>query len=169
MAYITHQQLLDRPGSRELAEVASDEAKDMVPYELMALTLTGGDRSDFEDEQIVDADAALARIDDAVADADGVIDGYLRKAGYPLPLSPVPRLVVVWCRAITRYFLHKNRRSLESDDIIVRDYKDALRLLEQAAAGKLSLGADDQVAETGAGMPQVTKGSSRLRDALRDF
>ncbi len=169
MAYITHQQLLDRPGSRELAEVASSEDKDMVPYELMALTLTGGDRSDFEDEQIVDADAALARIDDAVADADGVIDGCLRKAGYSLPLNPVPRLVVVWCRAIARYYLHKNRRSIESDDIIVRDYKDALRLLEQTASGKLSLGIDDEVVETGAGMPQVTKGSSRLRDALRDF
>lgn len=169
MAYITHQQLLDRPGSRELAEVASDEAKDMVPYELMALTLSGGDRSAFDEEQIAEADAALARIDDAVADADGVIDGYLRKAGYSLPLVPVPRLVIVWSRAITRYYLHKNRRSLESDDMIVRDYKDALRLLEQTASGKLSLGADDEVVETGAGMPQVTAGSSRMRYALRDF
>lgn len=169
MPYITHQQLLDRPGSRELAEVASNEDGDMVPYELMALTLNGDDRSAFDAEQIADADAALARINDAVADADGVIDGYLRKAGYTLPLDPVPRLVVVWCRAIARYYLHKNRRSIESDDIIVRDYKDALRLLEQTASGKLALGADDEVVETGAGMPQVTKGSSRLRDALRDF
>ena len=169
MAYITHQQLLDRPGSRELAEVASDEAKDMVPYELMALTLSGGDRSAFDEVQIADADEALARIDDAVADADGIIEGYLRKGGYPLPLSPVPRVVVVWCRAITRYYLHKNRRGLESDDIIARDYKDALRLLEQTAIGKLSLGADDEVIEAGVGMPQVTKGSSRIRDALRDF
>lgn len=169
MAYITHQQLLDRPGSRELAEVASNEDGDMVPYELMALTLNGGDRSAFDEEQIADADAALARIDDAVADAGGVIDGYLRIAGYPLPLTPVPRLVVVWSRAITRYYLHKNRRTLESDDIIVRDYKDALRLLEQTAAGKLSLGADDEVVETGAGMPQVSNGSSRVRDAMKDY
>lgn len=169
MPYITHQQLLDRPGSRELAEVASDEAKDMVPYELMALTLSGGDRSGFDAEQIADADEALARIDDAVADADGVIEGYLRMSNYTLPLNPVPRLVTVWSRAITRYYLHKNRRSLESDDIIVRDYKDALRLLEQTVSGKLSLGVDDVVVETGAGSPQFTKGSSRVRDALRDF
>ena len=169
MAYITHQQLLDRPGSRELAEVASDEAKDLVPYELMALTLSGGDRSEFDAEQIANADEALARVDDAIADADGVIDGYLRKAGYTLPLVPVPRLVIVWSRAITRYYLHKNRGRMESDDTIVRDYKDALRLLEQAASGKLSLGADDEVVETGAGMPQVCKGSTRMRDALKDF
>jgi phage gp36-like protein len=169
MAYITHQQLLDRPGSRELAEVASNEDGDMVPYELMALTLNGGDRSAFDVEQIADADAALARIDDAIADADGVIDGYLRIAGYSLLLVPVPRLVVVWSRAITRYYLHKNRRSLESDDIIVRDYKDAQRLLEQTASGKLSLGADDEVIDTGVGMPQVSKGSSRVRDAMKDY
>lgn len=169
MAYITHQQLLDRPGSRELAEVASNEDGDMVPYELMALTLSGGDRSAFEREQIADADEALARIDDAVADADGVIDGYLRKGGYTLPLAPVPRLVVVWCRAISRYYLHKNRGRLESDDTIVRDYKDALRLLEQAASGKLSLGADDDVVEVGIGMPQFTKGSCRVRQALKDY
>jgi phage gp36-like protein len=169
MPYITHQQLLDRPGSRELAEVASNEDGDMVPYELMALTLSGGDRSAFDVEQIADADAALARIDDAIADADGVIDGYLRIAGYSLLLVPVPRLVVVWSRAITRYYLHKNRRSLESDDIIVRDYKDAQRLLEQTASGKLSLGADDEVIDTGVGMPQVSKGSSRVRDAMKDY
>jgi phage gp36-like protein len=169
MAYITHQQLLDRPGSRELAEVASNEDGDMVPYELMALTLSGADRSAFEPEQIADADEALARIDDAVADADGVIDGYLRKGGYTLPLDPVPRLVVVWCRAISRYYLHKNRGRLESDDTVVRDYKDALRLLEQAASGKLSLGADDEVVEIGAGMPQFTKGSCRVRNALKDY
>lgn len=169
MPYITHQQLLERPGSRELAEVASDEAKAMVPYELMALTLSGGDRSAFEAEQIADADEALARIDDAVADADGVIDGYLRMSNYSLPLDPVPRLVVVWSRAITRYYLHKNRRSLESDDIIVRDYKDALRLLEQTVSGKLSLGVGDEVVETGAGSPLISKGSSRVRDALRDY
>lgn len=169
MAYITHQQLLDRPGSRELAEVASDEAKDMVPYELMALTLSGGDRSAFDAEQIANADAALARIDDAVADADGVIDGYLRKGGYTLPLVPVPRVVTVWCRAISRYYLHKNRGRLESDDTIVRDYKDSLQQAEKAASGKFSLGADDEVVETGAGMPQVSAGCRPMRNALKDF
>lgn len=169
MPYITHQQLLDRPGSRELAEVASDEAGALVPYELMALTLSEGDRSGYDAEQIADADRALARIDDAVADADGVIEGYLRKAGYTLPLSPVPRMVTVWCRAIARYYLHKNSRNLESDDTIVRDYKDALKLLQQAANKQLSLGATDEVVEAGVGMPLVKPGSSRVRDALRDY
>lgn len=169
MPYVTHQQLHERPGSRELAEVASDEHQAMVPYALMELTLLGGDRESFEPEQIALADEALQRIDDAVADADGLIDGYLRKRGYPIPLSPVPRIVTVWSRAIARYFLHKNRGRLESDDTIVRDYKDALKLLQQVADGKLSLGADDEVVETGVGMPIFKKGCTPVRDALKDF
>lgn len=169
MTYITHKQLHERPGARELAQIASDEHKPMVPYELMELSLLSQDRSTYTPEQIVFADEALARIDDAVADATGLIDGYLRKAGYALPLSPVPRLVSVWCRAIGRYFLHQHRRSLESDDTIVRDYKDALKLLQQVANGDLSLGIDDEVVEVGLGMPLISKGRCNVRNALKDF
>lgn len=169
MAYVTHPQLAERPGARELAQVASDEHQPLVAYELMELTLLAGDRSAFTADQIAAADGALQRIDDAVADADGLIDGYLRKAAYPLPLSPVHRLVTVWSRSITRYYLHRNRRSLESDDVIVRDYRDALKLLQQLVDGKLSLGADDDVAQSGVGSPLIKKGCTPVRDALRDY
>lgn len=169
MAYITHQQLHERPGARELAQIASDEHQPMVPYELMELSLLAQDRSAYTPEQIALADEALTRIDDAVTDAGGLIDGYLRKAGYALPLSPVPRLVTVWCRAIARYYLHQHRRSLESDDTIVRDYKDALRLLREVANGDLSLGIDDDVVSTGAGMPLFRKGRCKVRKALKDY
>ena len=75
-----------------------------------------------------------------------MIDGYLAKRGYVLPLNPVPGLVVAWCRAITRYMLHKDRRALEATDRIARGYTDAQRLLQQTADGKFSLGAEDVVA-----------------------
>ena len=58
----------------------------------------------------------------------------------------MPSLVGAWCRAIARYLLHKNRRSLEATDRIARGYTDALRLLQQTADGKFSLGALDAVA-----------------------
>jgi phage gp36-like protein len=169
MPYITHQQLHERPGARELSEVASDEHKPMVAYELMELTLLSGDRSDYSSDDIALADEALARIDDAVTDAGGLIDGYLRKGGYTLPVSPVPRLLTVWCRAIARYFLHQHRRALESNDTIVRDYRDALKLLQQVADGKLGIGADDNTVEIGIGEPLIKAGCRPVRDALRDF
>ena len=144
MSYITHVQLAERPGARELAEVATAQHDKLVPYELMEAVLTGGDTSAWPDEDNARAADALQRIDDAVADAVAVIDGYLAKRGY-LPLNPVPPMVSVWCRAITRYYLHQNNSGADDKDPIVRDYKDALRFLQLTADGKFSLGADDSV------------------------
>lgn len=166
MAYVTHQQLAERPGARELAQVASDEHQPLVPDELMELTLLGQPRDSWPPEQVQQADSALERIDDAVADADGLIDGFLRQRGYALPMQPVPRLVVAWSRAISRYYLHRNRQSLESNDPIVRDYRDALKLLQQVADGKLSLGVDDSMA---LGTAQAGRPCRLIRDALEDF
>lgn len=149
MAYITPSDLAERPGPKELAQVASSEFRPVVDFELLDVTLRGGDRSRWSPEAQADADAAMARINDAVAEADALIDGFLAKRGYTLPLAPVPKLVTGWSRAIARYLLHKSRISLESNDPIVRDYRDALKLLQLTADGKFSLGADDVVATGG--------------------
>ncbi|MBI1626954.1 gp436 family protein [Comamonas suwonensis] len=149
MAYITPIDLAERPGAKELAEVATPEHKRIVDTALMDATLRGGDRSSWTAEDQADADAAMARIQDAVAEADALIDGFLAKRGYTLPLAPVPKLVTGWSRSIARYLLHKSRISMESNDPIVRDYRDALKLLQLTADGKFSLGADDTVATGG--------------------
>lgn len=145
--YVTPAQLSERPGARELAQVASDAHKRVVDFDLMELTLQGGDRSAYTDDDVAHADAALQRIVDAITDADGLINGFLVKR-YPLPLDPIPRLVTAWSRDITRYLLHKDRLSAESTDPIVRNYKDAMKMLQQVADGKLSLGIDDPIAES---------------------
>lgn len=141
--YITPAQLLDRPGIRELVEVATPEQDSLVDYDLMEATLTGTDRSAFSAEEIAVADEALQRIDAAVVDAQSLIDGFLGQRGY-LPLDPVPGIVTTWARAITRYKLHQHRIS-DDKDPIVRDYKDAMKLLQLTADGKFSLGVDDPV------------------------
>ena len=144
MSYITHAQLAERPGARELAEVATPAHLRMVPYELMEAALTGGDRSGWSADENQRADEALERIDDAVRDAAAVIDGFLARRGY-LPLDPVPDMVTVWCRASVRYYLHQHRLSTETNDPIVRDYRDAMKFLQLTADGKFSLGADDPI------------------------
>lgn len=145
MPYVSGQQLAERPGGRELAEVASSEHESsLVDATLMDLTLRGSARTGYAAEDVAHADAALARITDAVTEADQVIDGYLAKR-YALPLSPVPAIVVGWSRAITRYLLHKHRIADERSDPIARGYRDALKLLAEVAAGKFTLGALDPV------------------------
>lgn len=142
MSYVSLAQLAKIPGSLELAQVASDAHETVVDAELMELTLTGGDRSAYTAPQIADADAAKATIEQASGEADSVIDGYLGKR-YTLPLATVPTILATWARSITRYRLHANRISDDRTDPIARDYRDAVRFLEQVAAGKFSLGLND--------------------------
>lgn len=146
--YVTPAQLSERPGARELAQVASDAHKRVVDFELMELTLQGGDRTAYSDDDVAHADSALQRIIDAITDADGLINGFLVKRYPVLPLDPVPRLVTAWSRDITRYLLNKDRLSAESTDPIVRNYKEAMKQLQQVAEGKLNLGIDDPIAES---------------------
>lgn len=145
MHYITAVALAERPGARELAQVATAEHLRMVPFELMEATLRGTDRSSWTPELVAAADDALQRIEEAVGQAESLVDGFLAQRGYPLPLAPVPELVTGWVRDIARYLLHKDRGGKEADDPIVRAYRDALKFLEMIAAGKFSLGASDPI------------------------
>ncbi|MHA7919040.1 gp436 family protein [Alloalcanivorax xenomutans] len=150
MGYITHAQLAERPGATELAQVATAERHRVVDSALMEATLLGADRSAWSPEDVAVADDALQRIEDAVRDADALINGHLRKRGYAVPMNPVPDLVAVWSRDIARYLLHKDRITDEREDPIVRAYRDALKFLKQIVDGSFSLGADDPVS----GSPQ---------------
>lgn len=173
MSYVSHLQLAESPGARELSQVASSEYADLVDYSLMDASLRGSDRSNWSSEEITAADDALARIDAAIANADAMIDGFLAPRGY-LPLTEkfvdVPAIVTVWSRAIARYLLHKDRVTDANSDPIVRDYKDAMTLLQQTASGKFSLGAGDTTATGGVGSPDWAAPARQFtRDTLRDF
>lgn len=153
--YITPAQLADRPGATELAQVASPERSPIVDALLMDAVLRGADTSGFDPADLAVATEALATITDAITSADGLIEGFLARRGYPLPLDPVPGVVAGWARAIARYQLHANRITDPNTDPIARDYKDALKLLQLTADGKFSLGITDTTAPTGVGMPQT--------------
>lgn len=147
--YITTVQLADRPGATEIAQVATPEREAVVDAELMDATLRGLDRSGWSAALVAIADEALAVVNAAITDADSLIDGYLAKR-YTLPFAGAMNLLTVWARAIARYLLHKDRRTLENDDPIVRDYRDATKSLQLVADGKLSLGATDPSLSTSA-------------------
>lgn len=168
MPYISHAELADRPGARELAEQATPQHLKFVDFELMEATLLGEDRSAWSPEEIAVADEALSRIDQAVADAEALINGFLAKRGY-VPLETVPGIVANWTRVIARYYLHKDRVGTDDKDPVLRDYRDALKLLQLTADGKFSLGFDDPVKASGADAPSFIKGKSVFRDNLEDY
>lgn len=174
MPYVTYDQLADNPGARELAQVATARHLKMVDPALMEATLRGEDRTAWTADETAAADDALGRIDEAVSNADATIDGYLRMRNY-LPLldtfGEVPGIVSTWSRAITRYLLHKDRiKSDERTDPIVRDYRDALKLLQLTSEGKFSLGANDDTVTGSAGSPSWDSPARQFtRDSLEDF
>jgi phage gp36-like protein len=143
MAYVTNIQLAEKPGALELSQVASSEHGALVDAELMDLTLRGAVRDAYPDEQVATADAALARIEQIVAETDELINAHLVRRVPVLPVFPVPSVLTRIARGIVRYELHKDLRAAEDNSPIVRDYKAALRLLESIRDGKLTLGADD--------------------------
>lgn len=150
MPYITTTELAERPGARELAQLASAEHQAVTDYALMDATLRGTDRTVWALPQLDAADAALARVADAVAEASAIIDGYLVQGGYALPLdlsasASSKSVLTAWARAITRYLLNKNRITDETKDPVARDHRDAHRMLGLVAVGKFSLGVVDPI------------------------
>ncbi len=128
MPYCTAQHLTDRFGATELIQL-TDRA------------LTGS--IDF------------AVLDQAIADADAEINGYL--TAYPLPLAVVPANLIALACDITRYRLCDDQLI----EVIVKRYERAIRYLEQVAAGKVSLGAD----ATGQKPPEPAAGPVISSDA----
>lgn len=167
--YISLAELAERPGAVELSQTFAGMGKPMPRPEILDALLRGEETSSWPPAEVEVALAAVAKIGDAVEETQGLVDGYLLKRGYKLPLTKVPSILAGWARAITRYKLHSHRVSEEKTDPIVRDYRDALKFLEQVAAGKFSLGLGDSLPAAG-GPPQITgPGRTFSMDTLRDY
>ncbi len=172
--YCTPTQLADAKLVRELAQAATPERMIIPADAVMDIVLRGQDTTGQDADQVAAAQAALVVVQNALANADGLIDGYLRlrkPRPYPVPLNPVPEIVEVWARWIARYLLHKDRYGTEEkSDPVVRDYREAIRLLELVRDGKFSLGLDDPLPPSSAGMPDFC-GPARVftTDTLKDF
>lgn len=109
-----------------------------------------------EDEilQVADRDgdgvADGAVIDAALSRADERINAWIG-ARYRLPLTLIPEIVRGWAIAIARYHLHRDG----APEHVIKDYDDAIRELQAAGAGKLSLpgvSGNEPAATTGGGI-----------------
>ena len=126
MAYITLAQLIERFGEPALVAVT--------------------DR-----EQFATGVVNEASVDRAIADADAMIDGYLKRASYVLPLSEPQPLLVKIAGSLVFYDLH----TYQPDEKIVTDQKQALAMLRDIASGTIAL--------TAAGLEPQSSGGSGAR------
>jgi phage gp36-like protein len=95
-----------------------------------------------------------AAVEDALADADATIDGYLA-ARYRLPIASVPKLLTHTAEAVAIYKLHRKA----PDEKITADYRDAIKTLQDIAAGRQRLDLDGIEPERGAASASVSSSS----------
>lgn len=146
MTYATATYLLNQFAADEIAQRADRGIPRLVNAEMLTIAAAGGDMSGYTAEEQAAASAALAVINSKLADADSVIDGYLLSR-YTLPLPVVPRLVMGVACDLARYALYDD----VATEQITQRHKDAIKLLEAIAVGKLSLGSNDNQAPSQAG------------------
>ena len=110
-------------------------------------------------------------IDEAIADADGEIDGYLAKR-YAVPLAPVPKVINKFSKDIAVYHLFSRIGIDEGtgEKTYLNRYNAAVKFLTLVAEGKVSIGADidgDPASAAAAGFS--IRSSPRLfnRDQMR--
>lgn len=127
MPYCTQADLIARFGEAELLAIAGDDSG-------MAMD--------------------TAAVERACDDAAGEIDGYVSAAGYPVPLSPVPRIVVANACDIARYRLYDAHAS----DQVQKRYDDAVKFLKSVSRGDVRLGMATGTATSSAGRVQMNPG-----------
>ena len=109
-------------------------------------------------------------IDEAIADADGEIDGYLAKR-YAVPLAPVPKVINKFSKDIALYNL-MSRAGLDEagrEGNYLTRYNAAIKFLTLGAEGKVSLGteASDPQAAAAAGFSMHSNRRLFSRDTMK--
>nr|DAR93075.1 MAG TPA: head to tail adaptor [Caudoviricetes sp.] len=102
-------------------------------------------------------------IDEAIADADGEIDGYLAKR-YAVPISPAPKIINKCSKDIAVYNLFSRIGIDESTDqkTYLNRYNQAIKFLTLVAEGKVSLGAESDDPATAAATGFSVKSNPRI-------
>ena len=110
-------------------------------------------------------------IDAAIADADAEIDGYLAKR-YAVPLAPAPRVINKFSKDIAVYNLVSRigvGTEADREQNYLERYKFALKFLQLAAAGTVSIGADSESPSAASATGFQMSGPQRIfsRDRMR--
>lgn len=123
MAYATVQDMIGRYGETEMLRLSSVDG-------------------------ILPEAVAAAPVEQAIADADALIDSYLRKR-YALPLATVPRVITNHSCALARYELSVGG-DREPAEQVRNGRKDAIAWLSALASGSVSLEGAAAVSATSA-------------------
>lgn len=169
MAYVTPAILLATYGVRELLQAsATSDPEHLVTADLLAATISGGDRSGYTADEIAAADAVLANLSEACTQAGAKVDAALlaRWPGLTVPLASTPTDVARIALWVARYFVHDAIED-EEKSIIYRRYKDACTELRDLARGLTDLGVVPDADEaTSRALPAVAAPAVTFTDSV---
>lgn len=137
MTYATAADLLDRFDAEEIAQRADRSTPRLVTAELLRAAAAGENLSGWTAAEQAAAAAALALIEQALADACNTIDGYIA-VRYAVPLASPPTVVGRLACDMARYYLYDDMAT----ETIQKRHDIAERFFRDVGAGKVSLGAD---------------------------
>lgn len=104
-------------------------------YFLKRIRLSELDRMTYDDSETPQDEY----LEDAIATADNMIDGYLRNVTDTLPLATPPEMIKQCSYYIASYYLHDRIQYADIPERVKDNYDAALNLLKDIAAGKATL------------------------------
>lgn len=132
MPYSTFEELTQDVPQDVLIQLCNDEERipksDEEPEEG---EIPGYDLTDSNDPIVI-------RINKAIDDADSEIDSYL-DGNYDVPVNPIPKRINKISRTIAKYNLY-NRRTLDLPEILLDQYKLAIKTLQGIQEGTITIG-----------------------------
>ncbi|MFH1796270.1 MAG: DUF1320 domain-containing protein [Pseudomonadota bacterium] len=143
MTYAVKQDLVDRFGEKELRQLTD---RTNVPPTTIDDTVVGR----------------------ALADADGLIDGYIGKK-YSLPLAEVPPMLTKVAADLARYYLHG--KAADKDSPVTAAFNQAVAWLRDVSKGLVELGNGAIEPEAAGGGSVKTSRPNRVftRDTMGGF
>jgi phage gp36-like protein len=169
VAYVTPATLQTEYGTGELLQAsASSDPAGLVSEALLALTITGGDRSEYAADEIAAANLVLINVQRACNQANARIDSTIRARwpGIETPVTTTTDLQRIGCwlaRYMLRDLLHD-----EPQSTVWRRYADAIKELGDLVRGMTDLGITPEIVGTvaNAAAPIVNAPPTVFTDAL---
>lgn len=82
-------------------------------------------------------------VDAALVDAQAVVDTHLAGAGYAVPLSDTPHILVRLTSNIARKYLYERDGNMPTE-IVEKNHDNAIKTLEKIEKGQIELGRTEQ-------------------------
>lgn len=165
MSYATPADLLERYEADLVAQRAAPEGL-RVTGDMLNAAVYENDTSTYSPEEVAAIEAAIERMQNALADATEFVNGFVSDR-YSVPLSPLPQMIVRITCSIARFYLWGDEAV--KDSVMERDYKQAEKTLQSIRSGQITIGSNAAPAPAADSQGGEVFGPERIftRDSMR--